>query len=83
MLKAYPGFSPGKLVVQVHLKENIPAGYPFTIYIWVERDNCGENALSRGIRTEWDSNPRPSDYKSRTRTIITTPQCSLKSLEEQ
>ena len=31
-------------------------------------------ALSRGIRTKWDSNPWPSDYKSRART--TTPQCS-------
>ena len=41
-------------------------------YTWVERDNCGQNALSKGLRTEWDSNPRPSDYKSRVRT--TTPQ---------
>ena len=30
--------------------------------------------MSKGIRTEWDSNPRPSDYESRART--TTPQCS-------
>ena len=34
----------------------------------------GQNALSKGIRTEWDSNPRPSDYESRAQT--TTPQCS-------
>ena len=33
-------------------------------YTWVERANCGQNALSRGIRTEWDSNPPPSDYES-------------------
>ena len=32
----------------------------------VERDNYGQNALSRGIRTEWDSNPRPFDYKTST-----------------
>ena len=43
-------------------------------YTWVERDNCGQNALSKGVRAEWDSNPRPSDCKSRART--TTPQCS-------
>ena len=41
---------------------------------WVERDNCEQNALSKGIRTEWDSNPRTSDCKSRART--TPPQCS-------
>ena len=40
----------------------------------VERDNCGQNALSKGVHTEWDSNPWPSDCKSRART--TTPQCS-------
>ena len=43
-------------------------------YTWVERDNCGQNALSRGIHIEWDLNPRPSDYKSRTQT--NTPPCS-------
>ena len=27
-----------------------------------ERDNnCGQNTLSRDVRTDWDSNPRPSD----------------------
>ena len=41
-------------------------------YTWVKRDNCGQNALSKGIRTEWDSNPRPSDCKSRARTTYTT-----------
>ena len=30
------------------------------------------HALSRGIHTEWDSNPRPLDYKSRARTTIRT-----------
>ena len=43
------------------------------LHLRVERDNCGQNALSKGVRTEWDSNPRPSDCKSRART--TTPQC--------
>ena len=43
-------------------------------YTWVERNNCGQYALSMGVRTEWDLNPRPSDYKSRAQT--TTPQCS-------
>ena len=43
-------------------------------YTWVKRDNCGQNTLSKGIRTEWDMNPRPSDYKLRAQT--TTPQCS-------
>ena len=28
-------------------------------------ENCGQNALSKGVRTEWDLNPRPSDCKSR------------------
>ena len=37
-------------------------------YTWVERGNYGQNALSRGIRTEWDSNPRPTDYESTART---------------
>ena len=41
-------------------------------YTKVERDNCGQNALSKGIRTEWNSNPRPSDYESRTRNHYTT-----------
>ena len=27
-------------------------------YTWVERDNNGQYALSKGVRTEWDSNPR-------------------------
>ena len=45
----------------------------------VERDNCGQNALYGGIRTEWDLNPRSSAYKSRSWT--TTPQCS--HLEEE
>ena len=43
-------------------------------YTWVKRDNCGQNALSKGVCTEWDSNPRSSDCQSRART--TTPQCS-------
>ena len=34
--------------------------------------NCGQNALSKGIRTEWDSNPRPADYESRARTTAPT-----------
>ena len=43
-------------------------------YTWVERDNCGQNALSKGICSEWDSNLRPSDYEWRAWT--TTPQRS-------
>ena len=53
-------------------------------YTWVERDNCGQNALSKGIHTEWDLkclNPPPSDCKSRART--TTPQCSLMNVFQQ
>ena len=41
-------------------------------YTWVERDNCGQNALSKGVRTERDSNPDPLTRESRART--TTPQ---------
>ena len=33
--------------------------------------------MSRGIHTEWDSNPRPADYESRVRT--TTLQCNCMS----
>ena len=40
----------------------------------VMRDNCGQNALSKGIRPRWDLNLWPSDYESRART--STPQCS-------
>ena len=36
--------------------------------------------MSKGIRTEWDSNPRPADYESRART--TTPQCSHSALQD-
>ena len=41
-------------------------------------DNCGQNALSKGVRTEWDSNQRPSDCKSRagTTTHQYSPKCS-------
>ena len=34
-------------------------------YTWVERDNCGQNALPKGVRTEWDSNSRPSECRER------------------
>ena len=38
-------------------------------YTWVNRHNCGQNALSKGFKST-----RPTDYESRART--TTPQCS-------
>ena len=46
-------------------------------YTWVERDNYGWNALSKGMH--WvDSNHRPSDYEARVRA--TTPQIQDKKL---
>ena len=33
---------------------------PNIYYTWVERDNCGQNALSKGISTKRESNPRGS-----------------------
>ena len=44
----------------------------------LERDNCGQNGLSKAILTEWVSNPQPSDYESRLQT--TRPQCSHKRI---
>ena len=44
-------------------------------FTWVERDDCGENALSRGIRNQRNSNPRTLTYESRARTD--TSQCSV------
>ena len=55
-------------------------------YTWVERDNCGQNAmpmdprinaLSKGIRTEWDSNPRRSDYVESSARTTTTHICII------
>ena len=43
-------------------------------HTWVKGENCGQNALCKDIRSEWDSNPRLSDYESKART--TAPQCS-------
>ena len=43
-------------------------------YTWVSRNNCGQKAVSKGIRAGWDLNPEPANYKSRAQT--TTPQCS-------
>ena len=62
----------------VHLKEEIPAGNSLTTRGFETRDNCGYDALSKGIRNEWDSNPRTPDYKSRARTTI--PQCKTRRM---
>ena len=70
----YPSFSPQCSLSALRAFEGINSCWVPIYYTWVERDNCGQNALSKGVRTEWDSNPRPSDCKSRVRT--TTPQCS-------
>ena len=30
---------------------------------WVEIDNCGRNAIAKGVFSKWDLNPQPHDYK--------------------
>ena len=70
----YPSFNPHAAFSALRAFEGINSCWVPIYYTWVERDNCGQNALSKGVRTEWDSNPRPDDCKSRART--TTPQCS-------
>ena len=44
---------------------SISCGVPI-YYTWVERDknSLWTNALSKGIHTERESNPQPSDYES-------------------
>ena len=53
-----------------HALEWMNSCWVLIYYTRVEIDNYGQNALSKGICicTEWDMNPRPSDYKSRTQT---------------
>ena len=43
-----------------------PTGYPFNT--WVESGKLWINALPKDARPQWDSNTRPSVYKSRVRT---------------
>ena len=62
-----PALAPCSLLALIAF-EGINSCWVPIYYTSVERDNCGQNTLSRGIRTEWDSNQRPSDYKSRART---------------
>ena len=70
----YPGFSPAAIARGARALQGIIFCRVPIYYTWVVRDNCGQNTLSKGIRTERDSNPRPSDYGSRARTNIL--QCS-------
>ena len=48
--------SPAAIAAHEHYKKLIPAGYPFTTP-GSRRENCGPNALSKGIRTKRESNP--------------------------
>ena len=70
----YPGVSPHTATFSAMSIEGINSYRTHIYYTWVERDNCGQKALSRSIRTKRKSNPRPSDYESRTQT--NAPQCS-------
>ena len=69
----YPSGSPHNATFSAMSIEGINSYRTHIYYTWVERDNCGQKALSRSIRTKRKSNPRPSDYESRAQT--NAPQC--------
>ena len=66
------------LLQSLFKKESIPnlniLNMPFHTLYMNHHHLTVDTFLFKGIHTEWDSNPRPSDYKSRART--TTPQSS-------
>ena len=72
----YPGFSPAAIAALEHYQVGIidTGRYPFTKPGSRETNYCVQNVMSKGIRTERELIPRPSDYESRARP--NTLQCS-------
>ena len=54
-------YSPAAIAALEHFIQGIISCRVPIYHTWVERDNCGQNTLSKGIRTERESNTRPSD----------------------
>ena len=70
----YSGFSLAAWALVLSITQNKFLPGTHLLHLAQERQSLWTNALSKGIRTESVSNPRPSDYELRART--TTPQCS-------